>query len=305
MSRRVTTQEFLERKARREKIAMLTAYDHPTAALCDQAGVDAILVGDSLGMVVQGLGSTLPVTLDEMLYHTKMVARAAQHALVVADMPFLSHRLGPEQALRSAGALLAQGGAHAVKLEGGDDEVGGVVRRLVAAGIPVMGHLGLTPQSVHALGGFRVQGRTAEAAARLLLDALRLQAAGAFAIVLELVPWEVSAEISAALRVPTIGIGAGAGCDGQVLVLHDMIGLNEGQGPRHARRYAEVGRAIEEAAAAYCRDVRAQDYPAPEHATALGEGAAEVLEAIGAVAAPAGPEAAESADEQRPYGGSR
>ena len=280
MAARVTTRTFLDMKARGERITMLTAYDYPTARLCDLAGVDALLIGDSLGMVVQGQGNTLGVTMADAVYHTRMVARAAEHALVIADMPFLSFQLSLDEAVANAGRLLAEGGAQAVKLEGGQ-EMRETVRRMCRVGIPVLGHIGLTPQSVHALGGWRVQGRTAEAARRLLDDALALEDAGAFGVVLELVPVEVAEAISRRLRIPTIGIGSGPGCDGQVLVLHDLIGLAEGQGPRHARRYAEVGTAIREAAAAYCRDVRQGEYPGPEHATSLGAEATAVVAALG------------------------
>ena len=303
MAARVTTRTFLEMKARGERISMLTAYDYPTAKICDLAGVDALLIGDSLGMVVQGHDTTLGVTLGEALYHSRMVARAAQHALVIADMPFLTFQVGAESAIENAGRLLAEGGAQAVKLEGGR-EMADTVGRLCRVGIPVLGHIGLTPQSVHALGGYRVQGRTAATARRLLDDALSLEAAGAFGVVLELVPAEVAQAISQRLRIPTIGIGSGPGCDGQVLVLHDLIGLGEGPGPRHARRYAEVGAAIRDAAGAYCRDVRAGDYPSAEQSTSLGQGADAVLAALDGAGTPApaepplGPEF-----EERPYGG--
>lgn len=279
MQKRVTVRWLLEAKARGERTALLTVYDHPTARLCDEAGADMLLVGDSLGMVVQGNDTTLPVTLDQVLYHTRMVARAAQRALVIADLPFLTFQISAEETLRNAGRLLAEGGAQAVKLEGGREYVG-TVHRLVQSGIPVMGHIGLTPQSVHALGGYRVQGRTAEAAAALLEDALALERAGAFGIVLELVPAEVAQEISRRLRIPTIGIGSGAGCDGQALVLPDMIGLQEGVSPRHARRYAEVGTAIRDAVQAYCRDVRQGAFPTPEHAPSLGDQTDAVLAAL-------------------------
>jgi len=302
LSKRVTTRTFLEKKANGERITMLTAYDYPTARLCDLAGVDSLLIGDSLGMVVQGHDTTLGVTLTDALYHTRMVARAAEHALVIADMPFLTFQLGVDAAIANAGRLLAEGGAQAVKLEGGQ-EMQETVRRMCRVGIPVLGHIGLTPQSVHALGGYRVQGRTAEAARRLMDDALALEDAGAFGVVLELVPEEVAQAISQRLRIPTIGIGSGAGCDGQVLVLHDLIGLGEGPGPRHARRYAEVGEAIREAAAAYCRDVRQGGYPGPEHATSLGPDAQAVLAAIDGGASPPERHRVASDPEHRPYGG--
>lgn len=277
MKKRMTARGLMERKERGEKITMLTAYDYPTARIVDAAGVDAILVGDSLGNVVQGQATTLSVTLEDILYHTRMVARAVEQALVVADMPFLTYQISPEDALRNAGRLMQDGGAQSVKLEGGT-EVAPTVRRLVEVGIPVVGHIGLTPQSVHALG-FRVQGRTAEAAARLMESAFALEDAGACAIVLELVPAEVSAEISRRLKVPTIGIGSGGGCDGQVLVLHDMLGIGGGV-LRHTRRYAEIGQAIKDAAVSYAQDVREGAFPGPEHATTLGDAEADVLAAV-------------------------
>lgn len=282
MAGRVTVRSFLDKKAHGERIAMLTAYDHPTAGIADRAGVDSLLVGDSLGMVVQGNDTTLPVKLEEILYHTRLVTRAAKRALVVADMPFLTFRVGDDLALQNAGRLLADGGAHAIKLEGGRP-VAHTVERLVDAGIPVMGHLGLTPQSVHALGGFRVQGKTAEAARTVLEDALALEDAGAFAVVLELVPTEVAAAISERLSIPTIGIGSGAGCDGQVMVLHDMIAFSaEPMEPmRHAKRYADVGGMIEKAVAEYCGEVRSGTFPAHGNAAHLeGEALDSVLRAL-------------------------
>ena len=302
MAGRVTTRTFLDMKARGQRITMLTAYDYPTARLCDLAGVDSLLIGDSLGMVVQGQETTLGVTLEHAVYHTRMVARAAEHALVIADMPFLTFQVSTDAAIANAGRLLAEGGAQAVKLEGGRD-MQETVRRLCRVGIPVLGHIGLTPQSVHALGGWRVQGKTADAARGLLDDALALEDAGAFGVVLELVPVEVAAAISRRLRIPTIGIGSGPGCDGQVLVLHDLVGLSEGSGPRHARRYAEVGTAIREAAAAYCRDVRQGDYPAAEHATSLGANAEAVVAALGEETPAQDPHAESGDPEHKLYGG--
>lgn len=264
MGERVTVTTFAQRKRKGQKLTMLTAYDFPTARLLDDAGVDALLVGDSLGMVVLGYDSTLPVTMADMLHHTRAVSRGVRRALVVADLPFLSYQVSAEAALRNAGRLLQEGGAHAVKLEGGA-EVAPTVRRLVQAGIPVMGHVGLTPQSVHALGGYRVQGRTAEAARRLLDDVLSLAEAGAFAVVLEMVPQEVAAQVTARSPVPTIGIGAGAGCDGQVLVTHDLLGLYAGQAPRFAKRYADLGTEVLQAVARYIAEVREGSFPGPEH----------------------------------------
>lgn len=285
---------------------MLTAYDHPTAAIADRASIDALLIGDSLGMVVQGNDSTLGVTMDQALYHTRLVSRAAERALVVADMPFLSFQVSAEAALQNAGRLLAEGGAHAVKLEGGR-RVAETVSRMVDAGIPVMGHLGLTPQSVNALGGWRVQGRTAAAARVLLEDALLLEDAGAFAIVLELVPAEVAEAISRRLSVPTIGIGSGAGCDGQVLVLHDMVGLTpQPVAPkRHARQYADVGQAISEAVSAYCAEVRAGTFPGHDNASHLeGEDLRTVLAELADAGAPRTDGGASPEDAEPPlYGG--
>jgi 3-methyl-2-oxobutanoate hydroxymethyltransferase len=258
--RPVTTATFRARKSAGQRIVMITAYDTPTARLVEQAGVDAILVGDSLGMTVLGFDSTLPVTLDDMVRHSAAVVRGASRALVVADMPFMSFQVSPEDALRSAGRLMADGGAGAVKLEGGAT-VADTVRRIVEAGIPVMGHVGLTPQSVHQLGGYRVQAKDAAQALRLLDDCRALEDAGAFAIVLECIPAELASLASAELAVPTIGIGAGAGCDGEVQVLHDLLGLGGGFTPRHARRYAEIGDAVREAVSAYADDVRERAFP--------------------------------------------
>lgn len=252
-------------KQRGERIAALTAYDYLFARLVDQQGVDIVLVGDSLAQVVLGLDSTLAVTLDDMIYHTRAVRRGVRRALVVVDLPFLTYQVSREDALRNAGRVLKETGAAAVKLEGGSEEIAATVAALVAAGIPVMGHLGFTPQSVHALGGFRVQGREPSARDRLLAEARRLEEAGAFSIVLELIPGPLAAEITAAVGIPTIGIGAGAACDGQVLVLPDMLGLNLEFRPRFLRRFGELG---EQAAAAirdYVDAVKTGEYPGGEH----------------------------------------
>ncbi|HEY2105094.1 MAG TPA: 3-methyl-2-oxobutanoate hydroxymethyltransferase [Candidatus Binataceae bacterium] len=255
-------------KARRRKIAMLTAYDFTFARIFDQAGIDILLVGDSLGMTVQGRDTTLPVTVDEMVYHLRMVTRACARALVVGDMPFLSYQVSAEDALRNAGRLIKEGGAEAVKLEGGV-MIADTVRRLVDVDIPVMGHIGLTPQSVHRMGGYRVQGRIEGRAAgcreRLLEDAAALEAAGAFAIVLEGMPAELAREITERCSVPTIGIGAGPECDGQVLVMHDMLGLSQSRKPRFVKAYAALSQAVGSAAADYAREVREGAFPAPEH----------------------------------------
>jgi 3-methyl-2-oxobutanoate hydroxymethyltransferase len=255
-------------KARKRKIAMLTAYDYPFARIFDQAGIDVILVGDTLGMVVQGCDTTLPVTVDEIIYHLRMVTRACSHSLVVGDMPFLSYQIGVEDALRNAGRMIKEGGAEAVKLEGGL-MIADTVRRLVEVDIPVMGHVGLTPQSIHRMGGYRVQGRTEGKAAgcreRLLEDAAALEAAGAFAIVLEGMPAELGREITERCSIPTIGIGAGPECDGQVLVMHDMLGLTQTNRPRFVKAFAALSDTVSQAAAAYAREVREGVFPAPEH----------------------------------------
>jgi 3-methyl-2-oxobutanoate hydroxymethyltransferase len=265
---RLTIRDIQRMKDAGERIAMLTAYDYTTAQMVDAAGVPLILVGDSLGMVVLGYSSTVPVTLDDMVHHTKAVVRGASRALVVADLPFLTYAT-PEQALHSAGRMLQETGCQAIKLEGGTT-VAPTVQRLVAAGIPVMGHLGFTPQSINTLGA-RVQGRSLEAARQLLTDALALEAAGAFAIVLELVPAQLAQAITARLHVPTIGIGAGAGCDGQVQVIHDLLGLYTDFVPKHARRYRALADEIRSAATEYARDVQEAVFPAPEHATTMDE----------------------------------
>ena len=252
-------------KRRGERIAALTAYDYLFARLVDEAGTDLVLVGDSLAQVVLGYDSTLPVTLDEMIHHARAVRRGVERGLVVVDLPFLTYQVSAEDALRNAGRVLKETGASAVKLEGGSEDVAATTRRLVQAGIPVLAHLGFTPQSVHAMGGSRVQGRGEEGRERLLAEARRMEEAGAFAVVLELVPGALAAEITAALRVPTIVIGAGAGCDGQVLVLHDMLGLNPGFRPRFLRRFAELGDAAASGLSEYVRPVKGGEYPAAEH----------------------------------------
>lgn len=263
--RRVTTRELLEMKRRGQRIVVLTAYDCLFARLVDEAGVDVVLVGDSLGQVVLGYDSTLPVTLDEMIHHARAVRRGVKRALLVVDLPFLTFQVSPEETVRNAGRVMKETGAEAVKLEGGDEETARHVRALVRAGIPVMGHLGLTPQSVHALGGYRVQGRGDEAAARLRDDARRLQDAGCFSIVLELLPAALGADVSRDLEIPTIGIGAGPGTDGQVLVLPDMLGLNEGFRPKFLRRFADLAGATRAAVAGYAEAVRGGEFPDAQH----------------------------------------
>lgn len=263
--RRVTVLELKAMKSRGERIAALTAYDYLFARIVDQSGTDLILVGDSLADVILGLDSTLPVTLEDMIYHARAVARGVERALVVVDLPFLSYQVSREDAIRSAGRVLKETGAVAVKVEGGSEEMTETVAAMVRVGIPVLGHLGFTPQSIHALGGSRVQGRGEEAGSQLLTEAKRLEEAGAFGIVLELVPGNIATEISAAVSVPTIGIGAGAGCDGQVLVLHDMLGLNRGFQPKFLRRFAELGNEAEHAIQDYVQAVKSGEYPAHEH----------------------------------------
>lgn len=259
--RPVTAPDLVRMKLRGERIAMLTSYDFTMARLLDRAGVDVLLVGDSLGMVVLGYDNTLAVTLDAVVHHTAAVSRGASRALVVADMPFLSCHTGVPDAVRAAGRLVREGGAQAVKVEGGH-AVLEVVQRLVEAGIPVMGHLGLTPQSVHQLGGFRKQVRTRRDAEKLLESARALEAAGACAIVLEMIPHGVAAEATAALRIPTIGIGAGPHCDGQVLVTHDALGLYDEFVPSFVKRYADLGSEITAAAEEYAKEVREGSFPA-------------------------------------------
>ena len=260
----VTTLGLVAMKAKGERIVMLTCYDALFARLLDAAGVDVLLVGDSVNEVLAGQPSTLSATLDQMIYHTSMVRRGTQHALVVCDMPFLTYQVSTEEALRNCGRVMAKTGCHAVKLEGGRP-VAATVRALVDIGIPVMGHLGLTPQSVHALGGHRVQGRDDKSAARLHDDAKALEDAGAFAIVLELVPAPLSAEITASLTIPIIGIGAGPQCDGQVLVLPDMLGLNDRFSAKFVKKYADLAGQVRDAVTRFSGDVRSGKYPDADH----------------------------------------
>jgi 3-methyl-2-oxobutanoate hydroxymethyltransferase len=262
--RPLTVLDLLAMKAAGRRIVMLTCYDAVFARLLEQADVDVLLVGDSLNQVIAGQETTLSATLEQMIYHAAAVRRAARRSLVFVDLPFLTYQVTVPDAIRNAGRVLQETGAHGVKLEGGRP-MAETVRALVERGIPVIGHLGLTPQSVHALGGYRVQGRDAGAADRLLADAKALEVAGACAIVLELLPSELARGISAALTIPTIGIGAGPGCDGQVLVLHDMLGLNEGFNPKFLKRFAELGEAVRQAVRAYGAEVRDGSYPGREH----------------------------------------
>ncbi len=236
---KTTIQDFLKKKREKKKIVMLTAYDFPFARIVDEAGIDAILVGDSLGMVVQGLENTIPVTMDEMIYHTKMVSRAAANAMVIGDMPYLSYQVSIEEAIRNAGRFLKEAGAHAVKLEGGR-EAADKIKALTAAEVPVMAHIGLTPQARYIMGGYKVQGRTDAAALRLIEDAKMLEEAGAFSIILEAIPADLAHRITEEISIPTIGIGAGPHCDGQVLVIHDVIGLFERFTPKFVKRYGNL-----------------------------------------------------------------
>lgn len=252
-------------KARGEKVTVLTCYDVLFARLLEAEGIDMILIGDSLGQVVLGYESTIPVTLDEMLHHGRAVARGAPDTFKVLDLPFLTYQVSVEDALRSAGRALKEGGVQGVKVEGADPGICEVVARLVRAGIPVMGHIGLTPQAVHQLGGYRVQGRSENEARTLLEGAKQLEEAGCFSIVLELLPGELATHISQQLRIPTIGIGAGPGCDGQVLVLPDALGLNPDFSPRFLKRFAELGEAAREGVRGYLREVREGSYPGEEH----------------------------------------
>lgn len=265
---RVSVSYFQQHKAQQLPIVMLTAYDATMARLAEQAGIDVLLVGDTLGMVIQGHDTTVPVTLEDMLYHTRLVVRGTERAFVVGDLPFMTYNISAEQALSNAARLLQEAGAQSVKLEGGTG-MAPTIRRLVDNGIPVMAHIGLTPQSVHQLGGWRVQGRTRTAAARLLEDAHAVEAAGAYAVVLELVPTELAAVISQRLRIPTIGIGAGPGCDGQVQVMHDLLGLFEAFVPKHTQQYAKLGEATRTAVARYKTEVEQRVFPTTAHAASM------------------------------------
>ncbi len=278
MTKRVTIPDILESKGRR-KLAMVTAYDYPTGRLADQAGLDMVLVGDSLAMVVLGHEDTLSVTMDEMVHHTRAASRGVERALLVGDMPFLSYQTGAEQALLNAGRFLKEGRAQAVKIEGGA-ETAPTVRALTAAGIPVMGHVGLTPQRLVQLGGFRYQGKTAEAAESLVRDAVALAEAGAFAVVLECVPVETARAVTEAVAVPTIGIGAGPECDGQVLVIHDMVGLFDRFKPRFVKSYADLWPQALQALQAYRQDVEQGAFPGEEQSTRMPAEEAQRLRAL-------------------------
>lgn len=261
---RITVQTLIDMKRRGDKIVVLTAYDYATARLEDEAGVEVILVGDSVGMVLLGYENTLPVTVDEMVHHVKAVSRARPRALVVGDLPFMSYQAGPEDAVRSAGRLVKEGGAEAVKVEGGR-RVEAPLRAIVDAAIPVMGHVGLTPQSVHQFGGYRVQGRDAAAAERIVDDAKFLEQCGCFSMVVEGVPWKLAERITHSVSIPTIGIGAGPHCDGQVLVVNDLLGVDDAFTPRFVKRYASLGAEMARAFAAYAADVKAGRFPDLDH----------------------------------------
>jgi 3-methyl-2-oxobutanoate hydroxymethyltransferase len=276
---KITTISLLEKKLRREPITALTAYDYGTARLVDEAGIDVILVGDSLAQVMLGYDNTLAVSMEEMLHHTRAVRRGVKHALLVADMPFASYHLGPDEALRNASRFLKDAGAEAVKIEGGEKR-SDIVRRIIDAEIPVMGHIGLTPQSVHAMGGYKVQGKTLNAIEQLMRDAVALDRAGVFAMVLEGIPREVAAMITAEVHVPTIGIGAGPACDGQILVIHDMLGLNLGPAAKFVRQYASVGAVVRAAVENYRDDVIAGGYPKDEESYHLPKDTRAALETI-------------------------
>ena len=263
-ARPVTVPRLRRMKKKGERIAMVTAYDATFAQLLDEAGADVLLVGDSLGMVIQGNDSTLPVTVDEVIYHCRAVARGTKRAHLVGDMPFLSWQVSPEDALRNAGRFLSEGGTHAVKLEGGQSAAP-TIHRIVQAGIPVMGHVGLTPQSVHAMGGFRVQGKTEQTAERVVADAEAVAEAGAYSLVLEGIPTDLAQRITNSIDIPTIGIGAGPHCDGQVLVCYDLLGLTPSLRPKFVKRYAEFYEQGVKAVERYCEEVRAGAFPSEEH----------------------------------------
>jgi len=264
MNKKVTVNTLVEMKQNNEKITMLTAYDYITSGLIDELGVDIILVGDSLGMVVLGYDTTLPVTMDEMLHHTKAVVRGARRSMIIGDMPFMSYQLSATEAVYNAGRFLKEANAHGIKLEGGS-EVAPIVSKIVEAGIPVMGHLGVTPQSVHQLGGYRVQGKETKAAKKMISDAKALEDAGVFAVVLEKIPAELAGRITEIIAVPTIGIGAGSYCDGQVLVTQDMLGMFEKFVPKFVKQYANLSGDIRAAIEKYIKEVKFGEFPGEEH----------------------------------------
>ena len=287
-------------KDEHRRFAVVTAYDYLSAKILDEAGIPILLVGDSLGMVMLGYPTTLQVTLDEMIHHSKAVARGSRQALLVGDLPFMSYHTSVEQAIASAGRFLQEGGMHAVKLEGGGRHMVEIARRLTELGIPVMGHLGLTPQSVHQMGGFKVQGKSQAQAARILAAAKKLEEAGAFSVVLEGVPSELGTRITQALHIPTIGIGAGAGTDGQVLVYHDLLGLTSGKAPKFVKRYANLAEEIGSAVQRFARDVASGEFPGPEH-TYSANGAAPAVSAAAPASTGAAPASTRDRDEVK-YG---
>lgn len=268
--KKITTSTLKGMKQKKDRITVVTAYDYPTATLVDQAGIEVILVGDSLGMVVLGYDSTIPVTVADMLHHTKAVTRGASQALVVTDLPFLSYHGSFERTLEASASIMQEGGAHAVKLEGGSEMVE-TVQRLTLAGVPVMGHIGLTPQSVYQLGGYKVQGKDTESARKLISDALALEEAGIFALVLECIPTPLAKEISDRLTIPTIGIGAGIECDGQVLVFHDMVGYGSKINPKFVKKYSNIAQNITDAVESYIAEVKEKHFPTEEHSFSMKE----------------------------------
>lgn len=267
---RLTIRDIQKMKTAGERIAMLTAYDATSAYLSEAAGAPMLLVGDSMGMVIQGHDSTIPVTLDHIIYHSSIVVRSTQRALVVGDLPFMTYKAGVEQAMANAARLMQEGGVSAVKLEGGE-YIAPTIDRIVQAGIPVMAHIGLTPQSVNQFGGFRVQGKDKDTAEQLMCDAQAVQDAGAFAVVLELVPAPLAQEITDRLKIPTIGIGAGQHCSGQVQVFHDLLGLHPSFGPRHAKKYADAGQVIQAALTSYVQEVQSGQFPTAENSSSMSE----------------------------------
>ena len=279
MNRRVTVREIAALKARGEKIPMVTAYDYPTAKLADEAKIPLILVGDSLGMVMLGHESTIPVTMEDIIHHSKAVVRGVKRSMVVADLPFMTYQIDAGEAMRNAGRLLQEGGAHSVKLEGGV-RVAETVARIVESGVPVMGHIGLTPQSVNGFGGYRVRGKDIEEAAQLIRDAVALEDAGAYAVVLELLPTSLAGAISRRLTIPTIGIGAGPHCDGQVQVLHDMLGLFTDFAPKHARQYTKLAATISDALRRYASDVQEGTFPGEKESFGMDDGVMKEVEEI-------------------------
>ena len=276
MEKKFTVADFKESKAKGRKITMLTAYDYPTAKMLDEAGVDSILVGDSLGMVVLGYEDTIKVTMEDMIHHIKAVSRGTKRAMVIGDMPFLSYHLGKYESVRNAGRLLREGGCAAVKLEGGEEVIDDV-RAIIGAGIPVMGHLGFTPQSVNLFGGHKAQGKTIDSARKIMRDALLLQEAGVFSIVLECVPHKLAGLVSGKLAAPTIGIGSGAECDGQVLVTPDLIGLFRDFTPRHSKKYIDIGRSLIDAVGMYIREVQGCAFPTEKNSFSVDD---EIIEQL-------------------------